>query len=67
MEIKDEDTFVRPMYAGNGIATVKSNDSLKIFTVRGTAFEPANSEGGSGTIEPVNATAGVSLTTWYVT
>lgn len=40
-EIKGEDTFVRPVYAGNAIATVKSNDPIKIITIRGTAFGPA--------------------------
>ena len=37
--IEGEDTFVRPIYAGNAIATVKSSDSIKVMTVRGTAFD----------------------------
>ncbi|GAA5807924.1 hypothetical protein MFLAVUS_001304 [Mucor flavus] len=41
--IESEDTFVRPIYAGNAIATVKSNDKIKVVTVRGTAFEAAAS------------------------
>jgi electron transfer flavoprotein alpha subunit len=52
--IEGEDTFQRPIYAGNAIATVKSADSKKVLTVRGTAFEKAAAEGGSGQIEPVS-------------
>ncbi|HYE28091.1 MAG TPA: electron transfer flavoprotein subunit alpha/FixB family protein [Allosphingosinicella sp.] len=51
--IEGEDTFQRPIYAGNAIATVKSSDSKKVLTVRGTAFEKAAAEGGSGQIEAV--------------
>ena len=43
--------FVRPIYAGNAILTVQSSDSTKIITVRGTAFPPPETEGGSATIE----------------
>jgi electron transfer flavoprotein alpha subunit len=49
------DTFVRPIYAGNALATVKSTDAIKIITVRGTGFEPAKADGGSATIENVAA------------
>jgi electron transfer flavoprotein alpha subunit len=52
--IEGEDTFQRPIYAGNAIATVRSADSKKVLTVRGTAFEKANAEGGSGEIEAVS-------------
>ncbi len=52
------DTFVRPIYAGNALATVQSKDRIKIITVRGTAF-PAAAEGGSAAIETV-AAAGAS-------
>jgi electron transfer flavoprotein alpha subunit len=51
--IESEDTFQRPIYAGNAIATVKTADAKKVITVRGTAFEKAAAEGGSGEIEPV--------------
>ena len=51
--IEGEDTFVRPIYAGNAIATVRSSDSKKVITVRGTAFEKAAREGGSGEIERI--------------
>uniref|UniRef100_A0A8C7SG09 Electron transfer flavoprotein subunit alpha n=1 Tax=Oncorhynchus mykiss TaxID=8022 RepID=A0A8C7SG09_ONCMY len=51
IEIKSPDTFVRTIYAGNALSTVKSNDNVKVFTVRGTSFEPAEVEGGSATSE----------------
>ncbi|KAJ3026944.1 UNVERIFIED_CONTAM: hypothetical protein HDU68_004791 [Siphonaria sp. JEL0065] len=51
VQIKDKDTFVRPIYAGNAIATVKSDDSVKLLTVRSTAFAAAALSGGSGTTE----------------
>ncbi|PQE31287.1 electron transfer flavo domain-containing protein [Rutstroemia sp. NJR-2017a WRK4] len=49
--IENENTFVRPIYAGNAIATVESSDPIKVFTIRGTAFAAAAAEGGSATIE----------------
>ena len=49
--VHDADTFDRPIYAGNAIATVQSSDPVKIITVRGTAFDPAAAEGGSAAIE----------------
>ncbi|WP_260482815.1 electron transfer flavoprotein subunit alpha/FixB family protein [Sphingomicrobium flavum] len=49
------DTFKRPIYAGNAIATVKSSDAKKVITVRGTAFDKAAAEGGSGSIETIDA------------
>ena len=55
LSVEDENTFTRPIYAGNAIATVRSNDVKKVITVRGTAFENAAREGGSGTVEPVDA------------
>ncbi len=53
LSVESEDTFTRPIYAGNAIATVKSSDAKKVITVRGTAFDKAATEGGSGTIEGV--------------
>jgi electron transfer flavoprotein alpha subunit len=50
--VEGPDTFQRPIYAGNAIATVKSADAKKVLTVRGTAFEKAPAEGGSAVIEP---------------
>jgi len=54
--VEAPDTFVRPIYAGNALATVKSADPIKVLTVRTTAFDPAG-EGGSAAIEPVAAGA----------
>ncbi|MDQ3078186.1 MAG: FAD-binding protein [Pseudomonadota bacterium] len=51
LSVESEDTFTRPIYAGNAIATVKSKDAKKVITVRGTAFERAARDGGSGTVE----------------
>ena len=50
--VESTDTFVRPIYAGNALATVKSSDAVKVVTVRTTAFEPAG-QGGSGAVESV--------------
>ena len=47
----DQDTFKRPIYAGSCIATVKSNDSVKLITVRATAFDPVQLSGGSAVVE----------------
>lgn len=55
--IEGQDTFVRPIYAGNAIMTVKSADAKKVVTVRGTAFEPAGND-GSAAVETVDAPAG---------
>ncbi|KAI9167269.1 putative electron transfer flavoprotein subunit alpha [Paramyrothecium foliicola] len=49
--IENENTFVRPIYAGNAIATVESSDPIKFITIRGTAFAAATPEAGSATIE----------------
>ena len=49
------DTFRRPIYAGNAIATVQSTDAKKVVSVRGTGFDPAPADGGAATIETVNA------------
>ena len=63
-EVIDADTFVRPIYAGNAMATVKSSDATKVITVRGTAFEAAAAEGGSATIEAVTATGDAGLSSY---
>jgi len=57
IKIESADTFVRPIYAGNALATVQSSDEKKIITVRGTAFDAASSEGGSGVVENVASLA----------
>ena len=51
--VVDADTFVRPIYAGNGMATVKSSDARKIITVRAASFDPVAAEGGSASTEAV--------------
>jgi len=59
--IESADTFVRPIYAGNAMATVQSSDAKKVITVRATAFDAAAAEGGSGTVESVDAAAASDL------
>jgi len=54
VNIQSEDTYIRPIYAGNALATVKSNDSKKIVTVRPTSFDVVAKEGGSGIVESIN-------------
>ena len=53
--VEGPDTFVRPIYAGNAIATVRSSDAKKVITVRGTAFEKAARDGGSAPIEQTDS------------
>lgn len=53
-DVIDADTFIRPIYAGNALATVKSSDSKKIITVRAASFDPVPAEGGSASIEAVS-------------
>ena len=62
IKVESEDTFARPIYAGNAIATVQSSDAIKVITVRGTAFDAAAAEGGSAAVESVDVAkdAGVS-------
>ncbi len=64
LSVESDDTFTRPIYAGNAIATVQSSDTKKVITVRGTAFEKAATEGGSGTIEAVSSTGDTGLSTF---
>ena len=54
LSVESADTFTRPIYAGNAIATVQTKDAKKVITVRGTAFEKAAAEGGSAAIEKVS-------------
>ena len=62
ISVESADTFTRPIYAGNVIATVQSSDAKKVITVRTTAFDAAPAEGGSASVEAVDAVhdAGVS-------
>ncbi|PWN29486.1 electron transfer flavo protein, alpha subunit [Jaminaea rosea] len=64
--VESEDTFQRPIYAGNAIATVKSSDKIKIITVRGTAFDKAAEEGGSASIEEVSDAEAADAPTTFV-
>jgi len=61
-DVVDANTFVRPIYAGNALSTVESKDSVKVITVRPTAFDAAV-DGGSAAIEAVSAPADVGCTT----
>jgi electron transfer flavoprotein alpha subunit len=64
ISVPSADTFQRPIYAGNAIATVQSTDAVKVLTVRGTAFDPVSAEGGSAAIESVGAADAVNLSEW---
>ncbi|HET7671159.1 MAG TPA: FAD-binding protein [Burkholderiales bacterium] len=62
--VEGADTFVRPIYAGNALATVKSRDAIKLITVRTTAFDAVAATGGSGQIESVSAPADAGLSSF---
>ncbi len=62
--VVSEDTFERPIYAGNAIATVQSSDSIKVLTVRGTAFDPVEAQGGSASVENIDIVKDSGLSTW---
>ena len=51
--VESPDTFIRPIYAGNALATVQSSDTVKVITVRAASFDPVADEGGTATIEDV--------------
>ncbi len=53
--VVDADTFVRPIYAGNAMATVRSSDARKVLTIRAASFDPVAPDGGAAAIEPVAA------------
>jgi len=59
--VESPDTFVRPIYAGNALATVQSADAVKVITVRTTGFDAAAASGGSGVVESVAAAADAGL------
>ena len=60
VNIESEDTFIRPIYAGNALATVKSKDTKKVITVRPTSFDVVAKDGGSGIVEQINLDIGES-------
>ncbi|MXO60632.1 electron transfer flavoprotein subunit alpha/FixB family protein [Altererythrobacter salegens] len=62
--IEGDKTFVRPIYAGNAIATVESSDAKLVITVRGTAFDKAAAEGGSASIENVSGPGDAGLSSF---
>jgi electron transfer flavoprotein alpha subunit len=62
--VVSEDTFERPIYAGNAIATVQSSDSIKVISVRGTAFDAVPAEGGSASVEALDIVKDAGLSTW---
>jgi len=64
VEVKSPDTFVRPIYAGNALATVQSADEIKMITVRTIKFEPAATEGGSASVEAISGGADTGLSSW---
>ena len=64
IKVESADTFQRPIYAGNAIATVTSNEAVKVITVRSTAFEAAAAEGGSASIEAVDSSADSGLSSY---
>ena len=64
LSVESADTFTRPIYAGNAIATVQSADAKKVITVRGTAFAKAEATGGSAAIEAVGAVADSGTSTF---
>ena len=62
IKVESSDTFIRPIYAGNAFATVKSTDEKKCITIRPTSFDPCESSGGSAPIETTDAGEEFSLT-----
>ncbi|WP_313536634.1 electron transfer flavoprotein subunit alpha/FixB family protein [Sphingomonas sp.] len=64
LSVEGPDTFTRPIYAGNAIATVQTSDKKLVITVRGTAFDKAAAAGGSGTVEAVAAAGDTGLSTF---
>uniref|UniRef100_A0AAX7TPS9 Electron transfer flavoprotein subunit alpha n=1 Tax=Astatotilapia calliptera TaxID=8154 RepID=A0AAX7TPS9_ASTCA len=64
IEVKSSDTFVRTIYAGNALSTVKCNEPIKVFSIRGTCFEAAPTEGGGAASEEVSASSPVGISEW---
>jgi electron transfer flavoprotein alpha subunit len=64
VSVESPDTFVRPIYAGNALATVKSKDKIKVITVRTTGFDAVADSGGSGAVEKAEAPADSGLSSF---
>jgi electron transfer flavoprotein alpha subunit len=64
LSVEGPDTFTRPIYAGNAIATVQSTDAKRVITVRGTSFEKAERSGGSATVERIGGTGDAGLSSF---
>ena len=64
ISVESADTFKRPVYAGNVIATVQSSDAVKVLSVRGTAFDAAAIEGGSATVEALASVTDAGISTF---
>lgn len=64
ISVESTDTFKRPIYAGNAIATVKSSDATKVITVRTTAFDKAAATGGSASVEAIAAAASAGVSSY---
>jgi electron transfer flavoprotein alpha subunit len=64
ISVESADTFTRPIYAGNAIATVQSSDTVKVITVRTTAFDGVAAQGGSAAVESVAAAADSGLSSF---
>ena len=61
IKVVSPDTFMRPIYAGNALATVQSKDKVKVLTVRATAFDAAPAEGGAAAVEKIDAGSDTGL------
>jgi electron transfer flavoprotein alpha subunit len=64
VSVESPDTFVRPIYAGNALATVQSSDAIKVITVRTTGFDAVAADGGSAAVESVAAAADSGLSSF---
>ena len=62
--VEDADTFIRPIYAGNALATVKSSDAKKVITVRAASFDPVATEGGSAAIADAPAASNPGMSSF---
>ena len=63
-DVVSADTFIRPIYAGNALATVQSADAIKVITVRTIKFEAAAAEGGSASVEQIGGGSDTGLSSW---